>query len=426
MLIRLLASLGLLVSVNAYADSTASFMGGEHVTIGDDIKIRLSLTDVPHNNVTFNMTNGASLSYGELLSLGDFYGVLGVPIATGKTLEEREARFKNVFDLVDIDPAAAPESAQLMDVLHNEVNYVQEAMSRGMSPKAAYEQISGDSIRQFNCITGGGCSPELWWTKLGRSSRLASSNYDHFGDNAVLAYEAGHRVAMNEAVTAYRTHDLTHLQRAYAMNALACHFLADRFATGHMRGPRVEMYEHVTPGDIGNVLMKFMHDEESTGLNVHNAAGDRWRAYGDGFYFEPNNAPHKQHVTNVMQQSADEIFSAFQSGKIIDNSKIPGMIPIPDEMNGVCKRDIAAMFIWDKNRQKILRRFDLDNPYACSWTSVWFGWSTLVKLAASKGMPVLAQVELAQSKYANEAMDAGLITDPNIVKFMKSDTILHR
>jgi hypothetical protein len=418
-MLKLCITASLLMTANTYAGNGPRYSGGEHQFMGDQVLIQLSATETPSDHATFTMTNGATLSYGELLALGDFYGMVNAPISQGKTAEERDARFKKVFDQIDVDPAAVTEAPKLTAVLHNELQYVQTAISKGMSAKAAYAKISTNSDREFNCITGGGCSGSTWWLKMGRATALAASNYDHFGDSAWLAYEAGHRVAMHEALVAHQTQDVARLQRAYAMNALANHFLSDRFAAGHIRGPRVQISEHVTPSDIGNVLMKYMHDEDGDGLNVHNAAGQRWRAYGDEYYFEPVMETHRKHLTAALQLSADEIFTAYQSGVQSDNAAMLATIPQPDATGDQCGEDIAAMFRWDDKSKKLLRRIDLDNARVCSWTTNWFGWSTALKLASIKGLPISLQGQIAKSEYANEAMRTGLITDANIVNYIK-------
>jgi hypothetical protein len=216
---------------------------------------------------------------------------------------------------------------------------------------------------------------------------LQKTNFDHFGDSAWWTYEAGHYAAMQEAVLGYQTHDISHLLRAYAMNSFACHFLTDRFASGHMRTPRAELANNVTPADIGNLLSKFMHDEDGDGLNVHDLNGNHWRAYGDTHYFEDDTAVHRQHILSAMQISADEIFQAYQYGKIVYQSPIYNMLPIPDEIDGICKNDPAALFRYDTATGKLLRRYDLRNMHACSWTSHWLGWTTAVELSRIKGIP---------------------------------------
>jgi hypothetical protein len=259
--------------------------------------------------------------------------------------------------------------------------------------------------------------------KLGRTTRLSTVNFDHFGDNAWLTYEAGHRAAMKEAIKARENHDLSLLRHAYAMNAFASHFLSDRYASGHMRVPRVEMTTHVTPAIIGTILMRYMHDEEGEGLNVHDSLGNHWRAVGDGYYFDNDNSEQSRHIIEALQNSADEIYAAYQYGKLIENRKQYEMLPVPDEIDGICQRDRAQLFIWDSANQRLLRRQDLRNKNACSWTRYWLGWTTLIELSRinkNNHLTVAMQAELARSSYARDAIQAGLINDENIVNYVQT------
>ncbi|MEF2985641.1 phospholipase, partial [Pseudomonas aeruginosa] len=72
------------------------------------------------------------------------------------------------------------------------------------------------------------------------------------------------------------------LELAYAMNSFADHFLTDLFSAGHLRVPRKQLAAVVTPGELGSLISRFMHDEDSKfGLKVRNAMGAQWHAYGD-------------------------------------------------------------------------------------------------------------------------------------------------
>ena len=51
---------------------------------------------------------------------------------------------------------------------------------------------------------------------------LAQINWDHFGDDARTAYNAGHATAIQRAIDG-------DLEGAYALNAFADHFLQDSF-----------------------------------------------------------------------------------------------------------------------------------------------------------------------------------------------------
>lgn len=401
--------------------ASASFMAGEHIAIGDQVALKFLPAMPAQSGVNLNLTNGAHLSYGEIIALGDYYGFADAPVSQGKTDEEREQRFINAFNQLDVLPASNAESAQLVIVMHQEQEYVLDAVSKGTSAREAYKQISDEMDREYNCITGGGCNKKTWWMKYGRMLTLAVTNYDHFGDDAWQAYQAGHRVAMKEAIKAKTTGDITHLSHAYAMNAFASHYLTDRFAAGHIRTPRVAMSKDVTPSTIGDLLMKYMHDEDGAGISVHDAQSNHWTAVGDGYYFEPNSLEHRRRVINALQLSANEVYEAYQSGRIMENNDVYNTLPIPDELNDVCKNDTTQLFRVDTKTQHLLRRSDLSDQHDCRWTSVWLGWTTFIELYRLDGVNSLTitdQSLLAHSDIAKDAVKAGLIKDQQIINFI--------
>ncbi len=105
------------------------------------------------------------------------------------------------------------------------------------------------------------------------------------------------------------------LELAYAMNAFADHYLTDLYSAGHLRVPRKQLAAVVTPSDLGSLITRFMHDEDSKfGLNVSNGNGDRWHAYGDKRYFDAIDSANRTQVNQAVQVSADEVFAAYLSG----------------------------------------------------------------------------------------------------------------
>ena len=55
----------------------------------------------------------------------------------------------------------------------------------------------------------------------------------------------------------------------------------------HCRTPRVDLAMNVTPSILGDLLCKYMHDEDNKhGLHVTNVRGDKWTSYGDGMLME--------------------------------------------------------------------------------------------------------------------------------------------
>lgn len=150
---------------------------------------------------------------------------------------------------------------------------------------------------------------------MGRYLKLAANNTDHFAEGALAAYISSHTTAVQQAVLAKNSGDEKQLEIAYAMNAFADHYLTDLFSAGHLRVPRKQLAAVVTPSDLGSLITRFMHDEDSKfGLNVRNGNGDQWRAYGDKRYFDAIDSANRLQVNQAIQLSADEIFAAYLSG----------------------------------------------------------------------------------------------------------------
>jgi hypothetical protein len=221
-------------------------------------------------------------------------------------------------------------------------------------------------------------------------------------------------------VQAHASHDVQQLKRAYAINAFASHFLSDRFATGHIRTPRKELPDHVTPRDIGSLLVSAMHDEENKlGLHVHNLRGDHWVAYGDKIYFEAINQQNRALLDEAMQKSVDDVFSAYESGVVAQDDVVANLIPQPDELNNQGNADVAPLFYWDNASHTLYRRSDVSNPYGRQWTADWWGWTTLIWVHANHPLSVMQQADLMQSPLGAKALQDGLITDKDVMAVMR-------
>lgn len=399
----------------------ATFTSAEHVDLGDRVILYLSATDPGQSNMPLHLPNGLTLSYGELISFGDFYGDPAKAISRGKNPEEMNQRFLKAFNSFAVPRDVVAEAKQLISTVREEQQVIQSGLEQGLTEEETYRQQGDNYERRYNCLTGGGCLPATWWMSFGRYVRLANGNFDHFGNNALTAYRVGHALAMAKAVQAAQTNDLAELEIAYAMNAFACHFLSDRYAAGHMRTPRNELSHTVSPQILASLLTRFMHDEDNLyGLQVHNHRGDHWLAVGDKSYLATRSADHQSQQLMAMQLSADEVFSAYQQGVAPDQNLMDEYIPYPDEEGANSQYDIASLFYWDKATQRVMRRSNLTDRNTAQWTANWWSWSTLVKLANGKPLPIPEQARLAQSELAQKAANAGLISDPRILRFIKS------
>jgi hypothetical protein len=399
---------GLWFSQLTYADSSAGFALSEHWAIGQQITLKFDTNQPPKAAIPLHLQNGLTLTFGDIISLGDLYGVIGKPISHGLDTFEKQTRFKDVFNIISKSYPAVNEIKELNAVIKMEIEEIETGINKGETAEAIYKRVGNEIGRQVNCITGGGCTTHGWWLYPGRYLLLAMENYDHFAPNNLVAYIAGHQVALEQALKANKTGKRADLELAYAMDAFAAHYLSDHFAAGHLRTPRIELKEKLTPAVLGSVLANYMHNEENKhGIHVHNALGDQWIVYGDFSYFNSLNQLNRQMLQKTLQQSVDELFEVFYSGAIPEKSTVLDLNPYTDILNAESNLDITPMFYWDEESKQLFRRTDLSNPYDKSLTNSWWGWSTLFLLKNQYGITSTIQLSLTQylSQFKPEKFD---------------------
>ena len=358
------------------------FEGGEHTAIGDTTLLRFvkDAPAIPAAQVELHLPNGLALTYGQVVALGgDFYGIPDQPISDGATPADRIQRFASAFNSLAVLPASNAEAKQILAVMQKEIAAVNQAIREGKQPHEVYDALGDTLSEEWNKITGGGSFVSALFP-FGRYLKLAANNTDHFAEGALAAYIAGHTAAVQQAVLAKNSGDEKQLELAYAMNAFADHYLTDLFSAGHLRVPRKQLAAVVTPSDLGSLITRFMHDEDSKfGLNVHNGNGDQWRAYGDKRYFDAIDSANRVQVNQAVQLSADEIFAAYLSG----------VAPVPDNFSALKKLpDLQAVLnpagnfspLFKVEGNKVLRRKDVNNLNDTATIDDWWGWSTYLLL----------------------------------------------
>lgn len=356
------------------------FEGAEHTAIGDNTRLRFieSAEPVLAQNVPLHLPNGLALTYGQVLALGgDFYGIVDRPINEGSTPADRLQRFTAAFDSLAALTASKTEATQILAIMQKEIDAVKQAIKDGKQPHEAYDALGDTLSEEWNKITGGGSFVSALFP-LGRYLKLAANNADHFGEWARQAYIAGHTAALQTAAAAHASQDELRLERAYAMNAFADHYLTDLFSSGHLRVPRKVMAAAVTPSDLGSLITRFMHDEDSKfGLKVRNGHGEQWRAFGDKRYFDATDADNRNQVTLAVQDSADEVYAAYSSGNVPTTfnalQRLPDLTAVLDPAN-----NFSPLFRLQDN--KVLRRKDVNNLNDTATVDDWWGWSTYLLL----------------------------------------------
>lgn len=215
---------------------------------------------------TFNLHSGLNLTLGEINGLGgDFFATNGL-ISDGANLTDRVARFETAHALLATDEIRqSTEALALLAIAATERAAFTAAVAAGTDPSAAYNEL-GDASLDYELATIGRPGDQPGYAGIG------VINWDHYGEDARLAYNA----ALFAALTVAAGGDLL---AGYAMNAFADRFLEDGFSAGHMRTPRRLLHDSIEAADF---CAQFMHGDDNTiGLNVTSPNGDSWTAYGE-------------------------------------------------------------------------------------------------------------------------------------------------
>jgi hypothetical protein len=190
------------------------------------------------------------LSYGEIVALsGDFYSSFA---------ELTNAPLRQIYDLIP-----------LMHSGGNEMDYV---AARGIE----YLTLAEDNENHFSNTNPG----------------VGHHNIDQWRDMHIQAIQAARHGDAN---------------LAWGINAAADHFLTDAFSGGHLRTPRSEL-----SGVVGGLVSKSLHDHDNEhGVQVTNAEGNTWTAYGDDMLHDPRNARNLELTQEALRRSKQDISDAL-------------------------------------------------------------------------------------------------------------------
>lgn len=102
---------------------------------------------------------------------------------------------------------------------------------------------------------------------------------------------------------------------AWGTNAGADHFLTDAFSAGHIRTPRAALMGGGITGMSGDIDAGVLHNlDNKFGVDVVNARGDKWTAYGDKMLSEPPNALGLGYAMEAVARSKLDIADALARG----------------------------------------------------------------------------------------------------------------
>jgi hypothetical protein len=168
----------------------------------------------------------------------------------------------------------------------------------------------------------------------GRYLDLAKTNDVHFAPLNRVEWRRLHVQAIAEAAAAK---DDRALQHALLVDASGGHFLTDAYASGHMfdkgrvvaaislylqahplhtENPEAQLYAGIVTfsGNADQLVLKGIHDRmNNEGFDVTNAAGMKWRTFGDK---QLANAPDTSRIASLaLFKSRQQIYAAQKGGK---------------------------------------------------------------------------------------------------------------
>lgn len=285
------------------------------------------------------------LSPGEIVGLaGDFFGLPGKPISfatnggEGDIEASREARFIDAYTSL-----ITPEHhAQIQEILayskeqeklvRQEVNPQPEEVVLKRPDGTKSSTIKYSWMTRKSTLPGDSCH--------NRYLELAANNFDHFGEDAAVAFETGLRLGIARAETARTMKNEVRIDEVRITELLteavgyvlfACHFLTDLYAAGHIDTPRRALLNAVAKlpldsvPDLGAIsftkraraglFAKAMHDEDcKLGLYVHQPnSGTKWQAFGDGKDLSEENKPNAEKAAEAVSLALEDIYLTYMS-----------------------------------------------------------------------------------------------------------------
>ncbi len=229
------------------------------------------------------LANRMMVTPGEITAMmGDLYGVFDPK--TGQF--DPEASFKQMNNA---DPKEMTKLVQLID---------DEAKTGKPGDASAFEKATRNRRDDAEGHKG------LSYLELAKKNNSHFSAPDAQGtDNNMGTYSVFHKMALDAAQKG-------DMETAKALEASGDHYLTDRFSAGHSfeKDGALKASGYDPTGVLANMAVKTAHDDmNNNGVTVKDGTGPSWRAYGDGHWGDPDNAPNREHTAAAVAGSWDEL-----------------------------------------------------------------------------------------------------------------------
>ncbi|CAM0117672.1 hypothetical protein [Rhabdochlamydiaceae symbiont of Dictyostelium giganteum] len=309
---------GISYKINTFSDKSRLLGGageGELIKMGN--KVQIPGLD---GDATLLKVGSHSLKFSHIVALAG-----GLSVISGETIsfpggdhQAKTARFQYVFNIFkQIEPKELEIFFFL--IIHNPLN--------AMEPCCSFREYSHLIAFQN--------------AKASYSNRYIYHS-DLFAKNAEDVYQIGHTLALQLAKEASKTKSQEKLKEAYAIDAFACHFLTNLFKSGHIRNqyPDLETilvkelkFTESMGKKIAKALSSVQHEEDrKEGLQVQDQEGKTWRTR-EGLFTNGESRENQKRMIEVMQQSIDEIYTAYSHLNGESVSPIAHLTPYPTSSN---------------------------------------------------------------------------------------------
>jgi len=300
--------------------------------IGDHVSLRYPTKNITGSILNYTVQDSAEtqLSYGQILALaGDYYANWAYDRCP-RQISDNESESQTQF-FANTQLLEYPSNRFPWWTLDSLVFYInKQGKETGDVPNTTDTPQEYVETYNYQSFDNWGYNEQFWRVTNAGYLAIALCNFDHFGKDAIIAYKAGHSLALQAAIALRSVTDIDNvtatLDNIYFTEAFSGHFLTDLFSSGHVRTPRRLLHggfsissvlTHVYtldpfPADRSS---QAQHDEDcANGLWVRNARGDNWAMYGDKQLSLLKSKGNYDMVLKAVQAGVSELYTAYLTG----------------------------------------------------------------------------------------------------------------
>jgi len=325
---------------------------------------------------------------GMIVSFGGYYSIpdepiaydVAAPINSQISPKKLEKRFLATFETL------VSETTNTAKMIAKQIGYEGNTIHGAIKQKALPSIVMG-AVKNGKITWANHTSRSLGWRQhipggffINQYVQAATMNFDHFGKEAELAYETGHRLALQTAKIASNLsgeEKWIKFSEALSLELFACHFFADLFVSGHVRTPRKKIFEIFNQGNsvkkkwMSTLFSNLMHDEdnEKSVYVCSKKHSNPWMAMGDYRHEGDSSSDEGERITHeAIADRLHELYQVFcgqaKWQDIIDNFKNDIPNETTTEWMDACKiQDTEVMSYAFEHSKRTPPLFKIEEPH---------------------------------------------------------------